>query len=107
MFFFEVDYIFFVLGLDLTEHRSRNIDMVQKIQNAHFIFCMTEKHRYLLLQFEPSLVNRSATLIEGEDILDPFGENLDVFKSKFFFTPRNSKISWVMALLFSLRSINF
>ena len=52
--------------------------MVQKIQNAHFIFCMTEKHRDLLLQFEPSLVNRSATLIEGEDILDPFGENLEV-----------------------------
>lgn len=72
--------------LDLTSHRSRKLNAA-RIDDADIIVVMTEAHKRSVLQRFPQVVGRVFLLNAfssahpGEDVPDPFGWSLDVYRS--------------------------
>lgn len=67
------------LRLDVTDHRSRALtrDMVRQ---ADYLLAMTTAHRTRIIELEPSAADRTALLIEGEDIRDPIGQSVEEYR---------------------------
>lgn len=73
-------------GLDISKHKSQELTQ-EIVDKSIAIFCMTEVHRefvleefdvdedkvHLMREFLPSIINK--------DISDPFGRNLDAYKT--------------------------
>ena len=63
------------MGLDLSRHRSRPL-APELIHGADVIYCMTGRHRDMVLSMGPSAADRVETLDPNGDISDPFGSDL-------------------------------
>lgn len=73
------------LGLDLTGHRSQKVN-IELLREADLILTMTRAHKNHILNIIPDARNRVFTLVEyatdgkEQDILDPFGYDLETYK---------------------------
>lgn len=73
------------LGLDLTSHRSQKLS-IDLLREADLILTMTRTHKAHVLNIIPDAKDKVFTLVEyatdgkEEDILDPFGYDLEVYK---------------------------
>ncbi len=74
-------------GVDAKNHRATNI-YDSDILNADLVLCMTKSHRESVLQIYPQLKDRTFTLKEYvkdngnyDDIDDPWGYSIDVYKN--------------------------
>ncbi len=59
-------------GIDIGDHMSRALS-ADLVQQADYIFVMTEGHRDMVVSMEPSSTERVALLVEGESVKDPIG----------------------------------
>ncbi|MFH1454038.1 MAG: low molecular weight protein arginine phosphatase [Armatimonadota bacterium] len=66
-------------GLDLSKHRSRQVNE-SIIDSADIIYCMTKNHRDILKNRYPGSSEKIMVLKENEDIFDPIGEPLEVYR---------------------------
>ncbi|MFH1452716.1 MAG: low molecular weight protein arginine phosphatase [Armatimonadota bacterium] len=66
-------------GLDLSKHRSRQTDE-NIIDSADIIYCMTKNHSDILKNRYPASSEKILVLKENEDIFDPIGEPLEVYR---------------------------
>ncbi len=60
------------MGSDLSSHRSQRLT-VEMLNQADYIFAMTEAHRDDVTALVPSTADRVKLLLAGEDISDPIG----------------------------------
>lgn len=73
-------------GLDLSKHRAKQITQ-EDINSCKLIYTMTKQHKDFIEHFSKNDVsNKVFTLKEyvkanGIDILDPYGGDIDVYKS--------------------------
>lgn len=70
------------LGIDAATFRS-TAPTADLILEADYIYTMTSGHRKALLTALPELSEKTFTLLEGKDVSDPFGQNLDVYRQTF------------------------
>ena len=73
--------------VDLNNHRATNINDID-IENYDLVLCMTTTHKRTVQELYPKLKDKIYTLkeyvnnnIEYKDIDDPWGLNLEVYKS--------------------------
>lgn len=71
-------------GVDLSEHRSRKLD-VEMINRAHLVLVMTREHYlYLIERFEES-IDKTFVLgdlagYDGQEIFDPYGLGIEAYQ---------------------------
>ena len=56
---------------------------LEQIDRADFIFTMTSSHRKALVSALPEYADKIFTLLGENDVSDPFGQNLEVYRSTF------------------------
>jgi protein-tyrosine-phosphatase len=66
-------------GADLSAHRSRMLSAAL-LEQAQYIFCMTQSHYDSLLQAFPQ-AEKKAYLLADTDISDPFGGSLEIYRA--------------------------
>lgn len=71
------------LGINLEDHRSRQLDE-KMIKNAYIVLTMTTTQRDLLHIYYPKTADKVFTLYEfideEGDITDPFGRDIDIYR---------------------------
>lgn len=67
------------LGIDISGHTSSTL-IEGLIQDADAIYTMTDSHRHGVLMLSPSAAPKTQTLIDSQDIIDPIGAPLDVYR---------------------------
>ena len=70
------------IGIDAATFRS-TAPTADLILEADCIYTMTSGHRKALLTTLPELSEKTFTLLEGKNVSDPFGQNLDVYRQTF------------------------
>ena len=66
-------------GLDVTGHRSRRLDDAL-VRSADYVFCMTRAQRDMVIGNHAIDPTRVLTLIDDEDINDPFGGDVSTYQ---------------------------
>ncbi|HEY1922895.1 MAG TPA: Sua5/YciO/YrdC/YwlC family protein [Tepidisphaeraceae bacterium] len=66
------------MGIDLTKHRSQTLS-VELIQQADFIFAMTQNHARSVTSLVPGSADKVSPLDPERDIEDPIGSDLPVY----------------------------
>lgn len=66
-------------GADLRNHRSRPLNSYI-VEEADAVYCMTEGHLARLLALYPDARDKASLLLEGEDIPDPWGGDLETYR---------------------------
>ena len=66
-------------GIDLTDHVSSALSE-ERIQQADFVFVMTEAHLGAVSRLVPSARERVALLLEGRDVADPIGGEEEAYE---------------------------
>lgn len=77
-------------GIDLSDHRAKNVD-ASLVEEADLILTMTYRHKSILSSMYPQVASKIHVLkeyvedgaIKGEmaQILDPFGQSVEVYES--------------------------
>jgi protein-tyrosine-phosphatase len=68
------------LGGRLSRHQSQPLSS-RLLNQADYVFTMTNTHRSTILQHHPELTARVRTLAEdGSDIADPIGQGFDEYR---------------------------
>ncbi len=67
-------------GADLKKHRSRPLNPYI-VEEADAIYCMTGGHLARLLALYPDARDKASLLLEGQDIPDPWGGDLETYRA--------------------------
>lgn len=72
-------------GIDIKAHKSKAV-VLSMIDEADLILTMTRNHKEILLKVAPDQGEKIYTLKEytnslGADVLDPFGQPIDVYRN--------------------------
>ena len=66
-------------GIDLSDHFSAALSE-EMVQQADYIFAMTQVHRETILRLSPSAEPKVRLLLDGEDVRDPMGSEVEEYE---------------------------
>ncbi len=66
-------------GIDLSNHSSAALSE-EMVQQADYVFAMTRVHRDAILRMAPTAESKVRLLLEGEDVRDPMGSEVDEYE---------------------------
>ena len=69
-------------GIDASTFRSTRLT-TELVSCCDFIFTMTDHHRRAIVQALPDHAEKTATLLAGKDVPDPFGGSVAEYKQVF------------------------
>lgn len=67
------------IGVDIADHASTRLT-ADLIQDADAVYTMTDGHRQAVLMLSPSAAEKTKRLDSSQDIIDPIGGPLGVYK---------------------------
>jgi len=66
-------------GIDLSDHVSTALS-AEVVQQADYVFAMTQGHRETILRLAPSAEPKVSLLLDGEDVRDPMGGEVEEYE---------------------------
>lgn len=67
------------IGRDISTHRSTLLS-AQIVQSVDYIYTMTYAHQHIIVQEYPEAISKVKPLVNGHDIMDPFGGDIEMYR---------------------------
>ncbi len=67
-------------GVSLGGHRSQSLT-VERVEQADYVYAMTQSHQRGILGLAPHMDDRVCLLLEGREVSDPIGGDVDQYES--------------------------